>query len=96
MSAFEDFEIEGVFTKKQIVAAKKRARKIAGGLKKMRTINDQRARAIFQKHYIENGRKWDTKSAREAFRNLMANRHALHERIARLVPEQIEPEFDSP
>lgn len=96
MSSLEELEKEGLLSKRQLKALKIRARARATQLKRLRTIQDKIARQVFQ-NYINNGRSWKgIEDKRALFRKLMSNRHKLHERIARLVPEPVEPEWDSP
>lgn len=96
MSELELIEVEKLLSKKDIKNLKRRARRRAQQLKTLRTFYDRLARKHFKK-YIENGRSWKGLEAdKKLFRDLMSKRHKLHERIARLVPEKVEPEWDSP
>lgn len=96
MSALDELESEGLLTKKQIKEIKRKANLKARKLKLQRKIVDQLARNHFEK-YIANGRSWKgLERDRQQFRSYMKQRHALHERIARIVPEKVEPEWDSP
>lgn len=95
MSDIENLEESGVFTKAEAERFKKIARQRAAVLKRERTRTDKIARKAFQ-FYINNGRSWKGQEmARAVFRAAMVKRHKLHQRIARLVPEPVEPEWDS-
>lgn len=96
MSSIEELEALGLIKGKELENLKRRAKRRAQQLKTLRAFYDKRARIYFKK-YIENGRSWKgIKSDREMFRMYMSKRHKLHESIARIVPEPVEPEWDSP
>src|SRR3989442_6737772 len=92
MSAIEELKKEGLLTKKQLARLQKKGLEKARTLKLVRKFNDEQARRVFIAHYIKNGRKWDSKVTQKQFNHLMETRHRLHERIARLVPEKVEPD----
>ena len=85
-----------LLSKEQIRAIKSAARQRGRELKFQRKTLDNLARAILIRHYILNGRKWDTKANNAQFRRLMANRHKIHSKLFRLIGEKRDPEFDSP
>ena len=97
MSAIEDFRLE--FAKsnpklyRELVAAAKRK---ARYLKLQRRGKDRILRDFMRRHFDKKTRKWDSMKNTLYFRRQMAERHHLHQRIARLVPEKKDPEFDSP
>ncbi len=96
MSSIQDLEAEGLLTKRQLKALKIRAKAKARLLKRQRNVVDALARKQF-KLFQANGRSWNgLKEERAKFRAQMTKRHKLHERIAKLVPEPVEPEWDSP
>jgi hypothetical protein len=96
MSAVEDLELESIMSPKAFKALKRKLRIRANELKTLRAFYDKQARRIFKKFYVNNNRRWKTPGSRIEFRKLMTKRHKLHERIARIVPEAVEPEWDSP
>ncbi len=107
MSSVDDLDREFRKTrnpelKRALLVLKRQAQRRASSLKHQRKIVDAQARVIFKQHYNPKGpkgKKWEGGNngvyARQ-FRALMTKRHKLHERVARLVPEKIEPEWDSP
>ncbi len=104
MSTVEELDkLLGNKSDKKLKAAirllKQHARSKAKELKLIRSVNDRQARILMVQYYkkgADGKRHWTSKEANAAFRRLMTTRHKLHERIAKLVPEKIEPEFDSP
>ena len=96
MSEIELIEMEGLLSKRALRQLKKKAKVRAQYWKRKRRLVDSKAREVF-KVYLANGKSWKGKEQdRAKFRNLMSKRHSYHEHIARLVPEKVEPEWDSP
>lgn len=97
MSSIEELEKLGILKKgKLLTQLKRRARARAKELKTLRAFYDARARVVFRA-YIKNGRSWKgIENQRTIFRSYMTKRHKLHTQIAQLVPEKVEPEWDSP
>src|SRR6266705_1311565 len=95
MSALDEIKREGLMSKKDFKALEIRAKAKAKQIKLERKRIDLLARIIFKK-YIANGRSWKgLEKDRTLFRKQMTQRHKLHERIARLVDETVEPEWES-
>src|SRR5207248_1274443 len=104
MSAFEDLErafknARSPELKAALALLKVASKTKAYRLKAQRKAIDEQAREIFKAHYDPTrpkNERWDSKVAVTQFRAIMSKRHKLHEEIAKLVPEKIEPIWDSP
>jgi len=97
MSSIQDLKDEkGLLSKEVLAYLKMRARKRASEIKALRRQLDTKARALMRASFNKKTRKWENKMDKKAFGKLMAKRKTYHERIAKLVPEKKDPEFDSP